>query len=150
MQSLMSIYRRVYSFYPETCFPISEMLMPNSYQRQRSHLWLLPAVEYRKHQGEESVCNCCVLLLLDWTSPCLVSPCDPISVFLVCFLITWLFMGNLKQNLLPSPNLDSSLLFLSRLSLPSVSFQQLRLVQVIPDVRVQMCKKLYHWKDSCL
>lgn len=57
--------------------------MPSSYQEQRSHLLLLPAVEYRRRLGEESVCDCCVQLLLDWTPPCLVSPCDPTSVFLI-------------------------------------------------------------------
>lgn len=139
----MSIYRRVIHFTLRRVLPFQRCSCP-ILTKGRDHTSDCSQLLSTENTRERRVFAIAVLLLLDWTSPCLVSPCDPISVFLICFLITWLFMGNLKQNLLPSPNLDSSLLFLSRLSLPSVSFQQLRLVQVVPDVRVQTCKKLYH------
>lgn len=94
------------------CSP-TEMLMPSSYQGQRSQLWLLPAFEYKKHLGEGECLWLLCAAAVELDLFCLVSPCDPTSVFLICFLITWLFMGKLKQNSLHCPNLDSSLLLLS-------------------------------------
>lgn len=147
MESLMRIYRRVVHFTLRCVVPLQRCSCP-VLTKGRGHTSDCSQLWNTEKTWERRVFVIAVQLLLDWASPYLVSPCNPTSVFLSCFLITWLFMGKLKKNLLYSPNLDSSLVFLSTLSLLSVSFQQFRQVQVMPDVRVQMCRKLYRWKDD--